>query len=37
MTLSKQHLNQEGLDKIRALSKRVNLVMSISRKTGSKF
>lgn len=36
MTLNKEHLNQEGLDKIRALSKRVNLIISISRKTGSK-
>ena len=37
LTLSKQHLNQKGLDNIKALSKRVNLVMSISRKTGSKI
>ena len=37
MTLSKKHLNKEGLDKIRGLSKRVNLVMSITGKTGSKF
>ena len=37
MTLSKQHLNREGLDKIKALSKTVNLVMSITRKTGSKI
>ena len=36
MTLGKQHLNKEGLDKIRLLSKRVNLIISVSRKTGSK-
>jgi len=36
MTLNKEHLNQQGLDKIRTLSKRVNIIISISRKTGSK-
>jgi uncharacterized HAD superfamily protein len=36
MTLNKQHLNEQGLYKIRALSKRVNLIISVSRKTGSK-
>lgn len=36
MTLSKKHLNKESLDKIKALSKRVNLIMSITRKSGSK-
>lgn len=36
MTLSKKHLNQESLDKIKALSKRVNLITSITRKSGSK-
>lgn len=35
MTLNKEHLEEKGLDKIRALSKRVNLIISVSRKTGS--
>lgn len=30
MTLNKQHLNKEGLDKIRILSKKVNLTTSVT-------
>ena len=32
---AKEHLNKNGLDKIKVLSKKVNLIISISRKTGS--
>lgn len=37
MTLSKQHLNLKGLDEITALSKKVKIIMSNTRKTGSKL
>jgi hypothetical protein len=37
MTLNKEHLQEKGLDRIKALSKKVNLITSITRKTGSKI
>ena len=36
MTLNKEHLTQVGLNKIKVLSKEVNLITSITRRTGSK-
>ena len=33
--MDKKHLNVEGLDKIRKLSKEINLITSVTRKTGS--
>ena len=35
MTLNKEHLNKQGLYKIRELSKQINLITSITKKTGS--
>ena len=35
LILNKEHLNKDGLDKIKILSKQVNLIISITRKTGS--
>ena len=35
MVLAKQHLNQEGLNKIRVLSKQVNAITSETQRTGS--
>jgi hypothetical protein len=35
MVLNKEHLNVDGLDKIRKLSKEINLITSVTRKTGS--
>jgi LAGLIDADG endonuclease len=37
MVLNKEHLNKDGLDKIRKLSKQINLITSVTRKTGSKL
>lgn len=36
MVLDKQHLNQEGLNNIKILSKEINLITSVTRKTGNK-
>jgi hypothetical protein len=35
MVLNKEHLNVDGLEKIRKLSKEINLITSVTRKTGS--
>jgi hypothetical protein len=36
MVLNKEHLTKDGLEAIRKLSKEINLITSISRKTGNK-
>ena len=36
MVLDNKHLNQDGLDAIKVLSKQINLITSITRKTGNK-
>jgi hypothetical protein len=36
MVFNNEHLTKDGLDTIRKLSKEINLITSISRKTGSK-
>ena len=35
--LNKEHLNKDGLEKIRKLSKEINIITSVTRKTGSKI